>query len=98
MSENYSKVLEELKSKIEIIVAKYEEVRAEKDDLLSTLDKYKTDLNHSNNKIKELENKIDKLQLIDAFKVSTGDVKEARHIIRKIIKDIDKCIGQIVTE
>ena len=47
----------------------------------------------NNNKYKEQEEKINRLQLAEAFKSSSTDVKEAKQKIGKIIKEIDKCIS-----
>ena len=50
-------------------------------------------MNNSINKIKELEQKIDKLQLAGAFEASAADVKEARQNIGRLVREIDKCIS-----
>jgi len=52
-------------------------------------------LNSSINNIKELENKVNKLQLVEAFRTSSQDVKEAKQKIGKMVKEIDKCIAML---
>lgn len=86
-------LLNDLTKKIELLISKYEQVRAEKTDLSLKLAQCKEELENSNNKIKELEQKIDNLQLIEAFKASKSDVREAKHNIGKLIREIDKCIA-----
>ena len=49
-------------------------------------------LDNSNEKIKELEQKIDRLQVAGAFEASAADVKEARQNIARLVREIDKCI------
>ncbi len=93
MEESYQIVINSLKKKIEVIISKYEIILSENMILSERLDKCKQNLDISNNKVKELEQKIDNLQLIEAFKSSTGDVKEAKHNIGKLVKEIDKCIA-----
>jgi len=93
MNNDYQFVIEGLKSKIELIISKYEEVASENRRLVQEFDQCRTDLNNSINKNKELEEKINKLQLIGAFTSSSADVKEAKQKIGKIIKEIDKCIA-----
>ncbi len=93
MEESYQIVLNSLKKKIELIISKYESLLSENILLSERLEKYKLNLDNSNNKIKELEQKIDNLQLIEAFKSSTSDVKEAKQNIGKLVREIDKCIA-----
>ena len=86
-------LLNDLTKKIELLISRYEQIRAERNDLSLKLAACKSELEISNNKIKELEQKIDNLQLIEAFKASAGDVKEAKHNISKLVREIDKCIA-----
>lgn len=86
-------LLNDLTKKIELLISKYEQVRAENATLSSKLAKCREELETSNNKIKTLEQKIDNLQLIEAFRTSKGDVKEAKHNISKLVREIDKCIA-----
>lgn len=86
-------LLNDLTKKIELLISKYEQVRAERNDLSLRLTECKEQLETSNNKIKDLEQKIDNLQLIEAFKASAEDVKEAKQNIGKLVREIDKCIA-----
>lgn len=92
MEKDYQSVIDSLKGKIELIISKYEQVIANNQQLSNELDLCKEQLNFNINKIKEQEEKINKLQLAEAFKASSLDVKEAKQKIGKIIKEIDKCI------
>ena len=93
MEKDYQSVIDSLKGKIELIISKYEQVIANNQQLSNELDLCKEQLNFNINKIKEQEEKINKLQLAEAFKASSLDVKEAKQKIGKIIKEIDKCIA-----
>ena len=93
MSNDYQIIIEGLKNKIELIIGKYEEVSSDNLRLVQELEQCKNDLNTSIHKNKELENKINNLQLIGAFTSSSSDVKEAKQKIGKIIKEIDRCIA-----
>ncbi len=86
-------LLNNLTRKIEFIISKYEQERAERNDLAVKLADCKNKLEISNKKILELEQKIDNLQLIEAFRTSATDVKQARQNIGKLIREIDKCIA-----
>ena len=93
MEDNYKIVAENLKKKIQRIISEYESILSENEKLNTQVVRYANDLNNSNNKIKELEKKIENLQLMEAFKASTQDVKEAKQKIGRLIKDIDSCIA-----
>ena len=88
-------VLQKLKGHIEQIISKYELALSENISLKEELEKYKTDLDNKNNKIKELEQKVELMQLGDAFKASSEDVKEAKKKIARIVREIDKCISML---
>ena len=88
-------VIQKLKGHIEQIISKYELARSENISLKEELEKHKTDLEEKNNKIKELEQKVELMQLGDAFKASSEDVKEAKKKIARIVREIDKCISML---
>lgn len=99
MDESYKIVLDAHKKKIELIISRYETLLArnrELEDVLGRKDAeikaVRENLDNSNNKIKELEQKIDKLQLAGAFEASATDVKEARQNIGRLVREIDRCI------
>ena len=93
MSTDYQSVINGLKTKIETIISKYEQVAADNRKLSQDLIICKAEEEKNINKIKELEEKVNKLQLVEAFKTSSTDVKEAKQKIGKIVKEIDKCIA-----
>lgn len=93
MERDYQSVIESLKGKIELIISKYEQVMAENLELNRELAACKEQMELNNNKYKEQEEKINRLQLAEAFKSSSTDVKEAKQKIGNIIKEIDKCIS-----
>ncbi|MFA6334251.1 MAG: hypothetical protein WCX48_01690 [Bacteroidales bacterium] len=93
MSKDYQSVINSLKQKIELIISKYEQVVTENQKLSQELNNCKIALNNSINNVNELEDKVNKLQLVEAFKTSSQDVKEAKQKIGKMVKEIDKCIA-----
>ena len=95
MSAESQIVVEKLKGHIEQIISKYELALSENISLRDELEKYRTDLENRNDKIKELEQKIELMQLGEAFKASAEDVKEAKKTIGKIVREIDKCISML---
>lgn len=88
-------IVQKLKGHIEQIISKYELALSENASLKEELEKYRTDLENRNNRIKELEQKVELMQLGDAFKASSEDVKEAKKKIARIVREIDKCISML---
>ena len=93
MEEKYESVLTSLETKMKKIIASNENFLAENVALTSTVEKYKANEIFLNNKIKELEQKIDDLQMTGAFETSNSDIKDARQNIGKLVKELDKCIA-----
>lgn len=88
-------VINKLKGHIEQIISKYELALSYNSSLRGQLDKITEELVTKNNRIKELEQKVEQMQLAEAFTATTEDVKEAKKKIGKIVKEIDKCISML---
>ena len=97
MNADYQAALSRLKSKIGLLVSQYEHVKADSERMAIELTTLKIILSDNKVKISELEKKLNRLQMAEAFKASSTDVKEAKQKIGKIIKEIDKCIALLNT-
>ncbi len=87
-------VIMSLKRKIEILMGRYETLRVDNSKLANEVATYKQTIEINNNKIKELQQKIDNLQFAAAFKhADDGNTNEAKRKIAKLVKEIDKCIA-----
>jgi regulator of replication initiation timing len=93
MKEDYQVTVTNLKKKIEMLISAYEQVVADNRILSAELEKFKYALEQSTNREKESETKLNNLQLIEAFKASSTDVREAKQKIARLVKEIDKCIA-----
>ena len=88
-------IVTNLKNRIEKIISKYELALSENISVKEQLQKALVEIEEKDDKIKSLEQKVEQMQLADAFSATTGDVKEARKRIGKIVKEIDKCISML---
>jgi predicted nuclease with TOPRIM domain len=95
MSAESQITLRKLKGHIEQIISKYELALSENESLKGELEKCRTELENKGDRIKELEKKVELMQLGDAFKASSEDVKEAKRKIGRIVREIDKCISML---
>lgn len=98
MEENYKTALTGLKKKIQILIQRCESFRVINAELAGKLEDARKQNELLTEKNKELKEKIDNLQLMEAFKVSAVDVKEARQNIGKLVKEIDRCIALLNNE
>ncbi len=95
-----SSVIAKHKERIELFISKFEQVSTENKKLReqvemldAQLGRYKETIKIKEEKIRELEQKIDQLQVAGAFSSSSADVKEARQNISRLVREIDKCIA-----
>ena len=86
-------ILHHLYDKVQRLVETYEAVKTERDTLRVSLSERDTLVNHLNNTVSNLEEKNKKLQLADAFKVSSEDTRDAKLKIGRIVREIDKCMA-----
>lgn len=93
MSEESRIVLERLKGRIERIISSYESAVFENRELKEKLAASQQELETNKKTIKELTEKLEILQLTNAFKGSSQDIKEAKQRIARIVREIDKCIS-----
>ena len=95
MSAESQIVVGKLKNHIEQIISKYELAVSENVSLKEELERCVGDLEEKERKIKELEQKVELMQLGEAFRASADDVKEAKRKIGRIVREIDKCISML---
>lgn len=98
MEESYKTALTGLKKKIQILIQRCESFRAINAELAGRLEEAEKENELLTAKNKELKEKIDNLQMMEAFKVSAADVREARQNIGKLVKEIDRCIALLNNE
>lgn len=86
-------MLDQLQKNIKILISKYESEKSRADKLEAELEKYKRNSENADNKIKELEDKVDSLSLQSAFSPIEGGNKDAKIKIDKLIKEIDEALA-----
>jgi outer membrane murein-binding lipoprotein Lpp len=82
-----------LNDKIRQLLLIYEHTKTERNALREELTARNAKINELSMAIRELEEKNKKLQLADAFKVSSEDTREAKLKIGRIVREIDKCMA-----
>ncbi|MBO4778686.1 MAG: hypothetical protein J5588_09385 [Bacteroidales bacterium] len=94
MAQDVNKTIEELKSKMAILMSMYSVQKSQNEQLKKDNEELKQTINKQQNSISELEQKVNTLQLAKAVSdsSSTGD-KSARKYIEGIVREIDSCIA-----
>ena len=82
-----------LKTKVEELISRYESLAAENAGLRASLAKSESDNQTKEQRIKELEKKIDNLRLKDAFLGTSVDRTQAKKKVARLIKEIDACVS-----
>ena len=87
-------LVENIEKKVSKLIKLYQSVQKEKEEILTEINKLKSDLSDKNESIKKLEEKIKLLRITKS--VSTQDDernKESRQKINEYVREIDKCIA-----
>ena len=86
-------MLENVRNNIEQLIARYEAVKAENENLRRELLSCKDTGEAQKAKIMELESEVSSLLLSQAFNAAPGEDAKAR--LDSLIKEIDKCISAL---
>lgn len=84
-----------LKQKVEKLISRYEYLKAENASLKETVSRYEHKIEIRDNKIAELEKKLNNLQLKEAFLGTSPDKAKAGKKVASLIKEIDSCISML---
>jgi len=90
-----SPVIDNLRRKIEEIIARYESLLAENGELSEKVYSYEKEIENKDKLIKELTQRLDKLQLISAFDGDAPEKADTKRKISHMIGEIDKCIAML---
>ncbi|MBR4735324.1 MAG: hypothetical protein IK052_04460 [Bacteroidales bacterium] len=86
-------MLESIRTNIEQLIARYEAVKAENENLRRELQACKETGDAQKARILEMESEISSLLLSQAFNAAPGGEAKAR--LDSLIKEIDKCISAL---
>ena len=93
MSDNNVSLVSDLKNKINKILSLYEKVKSENADLKKENDALLEDIKKKKHYIEDIEQKYENLKMARAMEISEGDSEEAKVKIKRIVREIDKCIA-----
>ena len=92
MTENET-VVNSLEEKINNFITLYDQVKNEKNKLLTENNELLLTIKNKDQEIKELQTKHEQLKLAKLLSNKTEDVHEAKLKVNRIVREIDKCIA-----
>jgi len=93
MTDEQNILINELGDKIQQLIGVCEHAKEERDELRATVEKRDAAIGELTASVHELEEKNKKLQLAEAFRVSSEDTHDAKLKIGRIVREIDKCMA-----
>ena len=93
MTAEQNMLINGLNDKVQQLILMYEHTKAERDVLRTTMEERNATISELKTLASELEEKNKKLQLVDAFKISSEDTRDAKLKIGRIVREIDKCMA-----
>jgi chromosome segregation ATPase len=93
MTPEHDMLLGSVNDKIQQLVLRYERTKAECNKLRVALEERDARIEGLEVWVHKLEEKNKKLQLVDAFKASSEDTRDAKLKIGRIVREIDKCMN-----
>ena len=93
MSKKDSVDVNTVEAQVVQLLDRYKNLKEENAELKSNLEKTTEDLDAANLEIAELKAKYDRLKVAKAYGWDEKSKREADNRIRKLVRDIDKCLG-----
>ncbi len=93
MTKEEEKSLHEFEALVRRLMSAYKLLRSENAQLKEALDKCRQDLADAEKRVEEARNEYQTLKTARMIEVSSGDIKESRARLSKLIREVDKCIA-----
>ena len=93
MSPAHSDTFEQLQTRVRKLIEMYEKQQADNELLISEKEDLQEQVRRSEDKLKELEEKYNKLKISKALIASGEDVHDAKLRVNRMVREIDKCIA-----
>ena len=82
-----------LNRKLDELLNKYHNLKAEHDNLISGNEALKNTIHDRETRIRELETKYERIKLSGALLGDGDDVAEAKRKITELVREIDRCVA-----
>ena len=96
MASELQDTLKRLIGKSEVLIEKYNVLKAEKDAVDNENAKLKADINALKVRVESLEQDCEFLRIARVVSVNREELERNRAMLGKLVQDIDKCISQLM--
>lgn len=93
MTEEYKKLLSDFDARLKQLMLLCDKLKAENEGLTLALEKEKANVSDTNDALRVLTAKYDRLKLAGFVTASKSDVTSAKLRVNKLVREIDKCIA-----
>ena len=93
MSTAHLDTFEQLQSSIQQLIGLYEKEKSTNEQLRGEKSELKEKIRHDQVKLKDLQEKYNKLKISKALIASSNDVHDAKLKVNRMVREIDKCIA-----
>jgi predicted nuclease with TOPRIM domain len=93
MSTAHSDTFEQLQSRIQQLIGLYEKEKSANEQLRGEKSELKEKVRLDQGKLKDLQEKYNKLKISKALIASSNDVHDAKLKVNRMVREIDKCIA-----
>ena len=95
MTEQDQYLIDEFKTRLRLLISRHNDLKDENKQLLSQLESTGNELVEVRKENEMLVEKYENLKLAKVFSASDGDKQDAKQMINKVVREIDKCIAQL---
>lgn len=93
MTKEEEKSLHEFEALVRRLMSAYKLLRSENAQLKEDLDQCRQQLADAENRVEKARDEYQTLKTARMIEVSSGDIKESRARLSKLIREVDKCIA-----
>lgn len=95
MTEQDQYLIDEFKTRLRLLIRKQNSLKEEKKQLLDQVQGLQGELGKIRKENEMLVRNYENLKIAKVFSASDDDKKDAKQMINKIVREIDKCIAQL---
>lgn len=91
----HSEIVKMLRGEVERLIADHERIGAECRELIKERDMLLRDKRELEERVRELDTRLQSSELSEVMRGSGGDVRRARARVNSLLREVDRCIAAI---
>ena len=98
MAQDLSEQLNRIGHKAELLITRYETLRAENRELRNQVERLNVELVKKRQQIEQLEVEVEHFRISSTFAPDSKSASQARDIITQIVREIDACVADLMKD